>query len=102
MSPPHWAPMYRPWVLMKTKVPGSRTGSDRRRTCSKIVKMPVFAPMPSASVSTATPANPGLLPRLRSPYRMSCQIVTIIQPPFAIRSHRFQLATCLIFPSSRL
>jgi hypothetical protein len=39
----------------------------------KSVKMAVFAPMPSASVTTATAVNAGSRRSIRSPKRMSCQ-----------------------------
>src|SRR5271169_3366606 len=44
------------------------------------LKIAVFAPMPMASVSTATTANPGFFASMRQPYRMSCSKVSICLP----------------------
>src|SRR5262249_37141211 len=41
------------------------------------LKIAVFAPIPRASVITATMAKPGLLSRVRTPYRASCQNLSI-------------------------
>ena len=60
-------------VENSTRRPGSRTGKDSRRRESNSVKIAVFAPMPSASVRTATAVNAGLCASIRSPKRMSFQ-----------------------------
>ena len=44
----------------------------------------MFAPIPSASVSTATAVKPGLRRRTRTPYRTSCQKLAI-RPPCRTR-----------------
>ena len=44
----------------------SRTGARRRSTVSITLKMAVLAPMPSASVKSATIAKPGLAVSNRS------------------------------------
>ena len=41
-------------------------GSERNKTPSTTLNTAVLAPMPSASVSTATAVNPGLLASVRS------------------------------------
>ena len=46
-----------------------------------MLKMAAFAPIPSASVSAATAANPGFFNSPRTPYRTSCQRVPIETPP---------------------
>ncbi len=43
-----------------TRESGSRYGSGRSTAASRIEKIVVTVPMPSASVRTATAANPGL------------------------------------------
>src|SRR5690349_3630335 len=57
--------------LITTSLEGSCTGSERYITASIIVKIAVLAPIPSARVSTATAAKPGLLVNIRRPYRRS-------------------------------
>ncbi len=42
----------------RTISPGFRTGRERRSTASMRLKMPVLAPMPSASDATATTVKP--------------------------------------------
>ena len=54
-----------------TSCEGSRADKERSITASIRLKMAVFAPMPSASVSTATAAKPGLFASIRSPKRKS-------------------------------
>ena len=50
---------------------GSGYGSGLSSTPSTKLKMAVFAPMPSASVSTATAVKPGAFSSERRPYRTS-------------------------------
>ncbi len=63
------------YVLGCTAVicPGSATGRGRSRNESTTLKMAVLAPMPSASVRTATAVKPGLRLICRTPYRTSCR-----------------------------
>ncbi len=63
-----------------------------------MLKTAVFAPMPSASVSTLTAANPGLFLRVRNPYRRSAPKVSI---QFTRRSSRHSSFTCSTPPNSR-
>ena len=56
---------------MTTRRPGSRNGSGSSSTAFTIVKIAVFAPMPSASASTAIIVKPGVRMQRRSAYRMS-------------------------------
>ncbi len=42
------------------------------------MKITLFAPMPSASESTATVVNPGLLTNIRNANRISCMNVTSV------------------------
>src|SRR5258705_9415068 len=44
------------------------------------LKIAVDAPIPSASVSIAIAANPGVFPRFLSAYRISCPSVSIFTP----------------------
>ena len=48
---------------------------------STTLKIAVFAPMPSASVTTATIVKPGFFASIRIPYRKSRNIVGIVLPP---------------------
>ncbi len=48
------------WSSTRTSRSGSRNGSGRNRTPRATLKMTVVAPIPSASVSTASVVNPGL------------------------------------------
>jgi len=57
---------------------GRSTGKERRSTAFTKLKMAVFAPMPSASVMTATATKPGRFARLRIAYRMSLIRLSII------------------------
>src|SRR6185295_17400788 len=59
----------------RTSCPASRKGSERSSTASTMLKIAVFAPMPSASVRITTVAKPGLFQRTRKPYRRSCSRV---------------------------
>src|SRR5213593_1558683 len=50
------------WLIssqIMTRRPASKYGNGRIRTASTALKMAVLAPMPSASVSTATAVKPG-------------------------------------------
>src|ERR1700741_1838663 len=49
---------------------------------SRMLKIAVDAPIPSASVTTATIAKPGAFTRFLSAYRMSCPSDSI-EPPMA-------------------
>src|SRR5579864_1778346 len=49
------------------------------------LKIAVFAPIPNASVSIATAANPGDFASIRNPYRMSCSRLFMAHPPVALR-----------------
>src|SRR5215469_1793102 len=51
---------------------GCQTGRFRRTRASRMLKIAVFAPMPNASVSTVTAANPGLCLISRIQPRKSC------------------------------
>src|SRR5258708_12881665 len=44
------------------------------------LKIAVDAPIPSASVSTAIAANPGVFPRFLTAYRISCTSVSMCTP----------------------
>src|SRR6185295_10209592 len=50
-----------------TSSSGSGTGSERNSTGLTTLKMAVFAPMPSASATSAVSVKPGVRSRLRSP-----------------------------------
>src|SRR5215472_6082505 len=52
------------------------------------LKMAVFAPMPRASVSTATTVKPGALASMRNAYLKSCRSVLISSSFVAQRDHR--------------
>src|SRR5439155_14919536 len=54
-------------VPNKTSWPGFCTGNSRSRTAFSRLKMAVFAPIPSASESTATAVKPGFLASIRRP-----------------------------------
>src|SRR5690348_2280718 len=66
---------------------GARNGSGRRRTASTTEKIAVFAPIPSARVSTATAANTGDLRRERKAYRTSWEIPFMIPSLFPQGRH---------------
>src|SRR5438270_8644515 len=59
------------WVSIETRRSGFCTGSGWKKTAFSSVKMLVFAPIPIASVNTATSVNPGVLLRLRTAKRIS-------------------------------
>src|SRR6202795_161409 len=54
--------------------------SGRSRTAFTMLKIAVFAPMPSARVSTATIVKPGEFTSIRSPCRKSCQNICMARP----------------------
>src|SRR5580693_8169728 len=60
-------------VQMYTRRLGSPYGRERINTPLTTVKIAVFAPMPRASVSTATIVKPGFLRSIRTPYFRSCK-----------------------------
>src|SRR5215204_1563731 len=68
---------------MRTRRSASWNGSGLSSAASMTEKMAVFAPMPSASVNTATAANPGCLARVRTAYRTSFKRVLIVLTPFS-------------------
>src|SRR5438552_17714764 len=53
------------WLQICTILSGSRNGNDRRSTAFMTLKIAVFAPIPSASVSTATAVKPGFFSNWR-------------------------------------
>jgi len=61
------------WVIRRhtSKALGCAKGKGRRRTPLTRLKMAVLAPIPSASVSTATAVKPGFLISMRAPKRKS-------------------------------
>ena len=60
---------------------GSRYGNGRRSSASTALKMAVLAPMPTASVSTATAVKPGARRNERSAKRASCTSSSNSQKP---------------------
>src|SRR3954468_6951249 len=56
---------------------GSLTGIDFSIITSIIVKMALFAPIPRANENRAINVNAGLRRNIRTPYRRSCQNVSI-------------------------
>src|ERR1043165_9915015 len=58
---------------------GFVNGSERSSTELITLNIAVFAPMPSASVMTATAVNPGDFASMREPKRTSCNRVSIIR-----------------------
>ena len=65
---------------MRTKRSGCAYGNGRISTLSTTVNIAVFAPMPNASVSTASAANPGELRNCRRAERRSWRSVCIQAP----------------------
>lgn len=63
---------------MWTSLSGWGNGNGRSMTALMTLKMAVFAPMPSASVNSATAVNPGLRASMRMPYFTSCQMVCTV------------------------
>src|SRR5215510_13226252 len=59
---------------------GCAYGSGLSNTVLTTEKIAVFAPIPSANVSTATNVRPGFLANIRTPNRKSCQNLFIIHP----------------------
>src|SRR5260370_10495968 len=57
----------------RTSSSGCFTGKFLSITASIKLKIAVFAPIPSASVNTATAVNPGFFDSIRQPKRVSCQ-----------------------------
>src|SRR5262249_26774100 len=57
---------------------GLVTGNGRRNRELTKLKIAVLAPMPNASVITATRVNPGFFSSIRKPKRRSCQSICII------------------------
>ena len=55
----------RPSDVTKTSSSGFLTGSERNSSVLMTLKMAVFAPMPSARVSTATAVKPGFFSNWR-------------------------------------
>jgi hypothetical protein len=66
-------------------------------TASTTEKIAVFAPMPSASVSSATAAKPGFFRNVRTAYRTSC---TKSSSQFALRMSRQSSFHCSTPPNS--
>src|SRR5437879_5764983 len=64
---------------------GSGKGNGRSSTPYTTVKIAVLAPMPRASVKTATAVKPGFFASIRKAYRKSCQSVPMLRLP-ALRS----------------
>jgi hypothetical protein len=66
---------------------GSWNGAGRSSTALMTLKIAVFAPMPSASVSTATAVKPGFLSNCRQANRRSfmlrCQLSVVSSPLLA-------------------
>jgi hypothetical protein len=73
---------FQPSCSTVTSRDGSRYGSGRSSTALTTEKIAVFAPMPSASVSTATAVKPGFLRIVRTPNLTSCIRVSTKPPPF--------------------
>src|SRR5271156_711912 len=61
---------------MRTKRSGCAYGNGRMSTLSTTVNIAVFAPMPNASVSTASAANPGDFRSIRKANLRSCPKVS--------------------------
>ena len=67
-----------PSVRNCTICSGCETGKERNSTESMRLKIAVFAPMPSASVSTAIAVKPGRFNKPLIPWLMSLKTVSII------------------------
>src|SRR5216684_3043122 len=85
-------------ILGNTSCWGSLTGNSLSRTALTKLKIAVFAPIPSASVSTATAVNPGFLLSMRRPYRTSSTNSSTRRQPHVSRATSFTNST---FPNSR-
>src|SRR5487761_803821 len=90
----------KPCVIIPTctSCSGFCTGSIRSITVSIRLKIAVLAPMPSASVSTATAVKPGDLRNMRTPYRRSCDRVSITLHP---HWSRLRSRSKSVLPNSR-
>jgi hypothetical protein len=64
---------------MMAKLFGSLKGSGFSSMEFTMLKMAVFAPIPSARVSVAAAAKPGFLRSIRVPWRASCQNVSELE-----------------------
>ena len=73
-----------PRSLNQTSRPDSVYGNGRNKTAFTTLKIAVFAPMPSASVSTATAAKPGFFSSWRKAKRRSF-MVEVRNPKAEIR-----------------
>ena len=84
---------------MRIKRSGCAYGNGRMSTLSTTVNIAVFAPMPNASVSTASAANPGELRNIRRPNLRSCQKLSMQPLLFPARDReqeRFQAPLLLV------
>jgi hypothetical protein len=72
---------------------GSRNGSGRRSIAFTALKMAVLAPMPIASVSTATAVKPGVRRKARRANRRSCVVVSSQESPAVMRASSFVFVT---------
>jgi hypothetical protein len=81
----------------RTSPSGSSTGSGRRRNALTALNIALFAPMPRASVTTATAVNPGVFQSIRNPYRKSCQRVFIFKPQSESLESRVKSAEPLFY-----
>jgi len=70
---PSESPPVRAGSPIVTSCSACGTGSVRSTSASMSVKVDVFAPMPSASVSSTTAVNPAFCRMVRSAYAMSCR-----------------------------
>src|ERR1700756_4119817 len=77
-------------MVSKTSCWGSFTGSRRNNTWSRSVKMAVFAPMPRASVRTATAVKPGVRASMRKVYLRARR--TVSSQPVKVRRRAGALA----------
>ena len=75
------------------RLSGSFTGSGRKTSASKAVKIAVFTPMPRASVSTATAAKPRFFPNILAPKRRSCTRASTSGSPLRSRTISFVCST---------
>src|SRR5882762_4159503 len=95
-------PLFKPrierWsaVYSDTSRSGFSTGMGWKKTALTTVKIAVLAPMPRASVTTATMVNPGDLRKPRNAYRMSCpMLVTILLFPSDLKDAPRQILLAL-------
>ncbi len=80
-------------VLTTCRRSASRYGSGSRRTPCTTLKMALVAPMPSASVSTATAVKPGARRRVRSAYATSCRISMVYSALARVLLRRSSMST---------